>query len=54
LPSRIEGEIVLKLVDVIKQNVPRADQRPPEEVLDEVLAECAKALQAKYGKPETA
>jgi len=49
LPSRIEGEIVLKLVDVIKQNVPKADQRPPEEVLDEVLVECAKALQAKYG-----
>lgn len=48
LPSRIEGEIVLRLVDVIKQNVPRADQRPPEEVLDEVLAECAKALKAKY------
>jgi hypothetical protein len=48
LPSRIEGEIVLKLVDVIKQNVPRADQRSPEEVLDEVLSECAKALKAKY------
>jgi hypothetical protein len=54
LPSRIEGEIVLKLVDVIKQNVPKADQRPPEEVLDEVLAECAKALQAKYGQTEAA
>ncbi|WP_407146347.1 hypothetical protein [Bradyrhizobium sp. ORS 86] len=48
LPSRMDGEIVLKLVDVIKQHVPQADQRPPEEVLDEVLAECAKALQTKY------
>ncbi|MEZ0061899.1 hypothetical protein ABIF26_007442 [Bradyrhizobium elkanii] len=48
LPSRMDGDIVLKLVDVIKQHVPQADQRPPEEVLDEVLAECAKALQAKY------
>ncbi|MHC2241118.1 terminase small subunit-like protein [Bradyrhizobium elkanii] len=51
LPSRMDGDIVLKLVDVIKQNIPQADQRPPEEVLDEVLAECAKALRAKYSNP---
>jgi hypothetical protein len=49
LPSRLDGEIVLKLVNVIKANVPNADQRDPEAVLDEVLHECAKALQAKYG-----
>jgi hypothetical protein len=49
LPSRLDGEIVLKLVNVIKANVPNADQRDPAAVLDEVLSECAKALQAKYG-----
>jgi hypothetical protein len=54
LPSRMDGEIVLKLVSVIKANVPQADQRDPESVLDEVLHECAKALQAKYGASEAA
>lgn len=52
LPSRMDGEIVVKLVDIIKSNVPLADQRPPEEVLEEVLSECAKALQAKYSNHE--
>ncbi|XSC46790.1 hypothetical protein ACF1BQ_014560 [Bradyrhizobium sp. RDT10] len=51
LPSRMDGEVTLKLVDLIKQNVPKANDRDPLEVLDEVLHECAKALQAKYGKP---
>ena len=49
LPSRMDGEVTLKLVNLIKENVPRANDRDPLEVLEEVLAECAKALQAKYG-----
>ncbi|MBR1145086.1 hypothetical protein [Bradyrhizobium sp. AUGA SZCCT0431] len=48
LPSRMDGEVTLKLIDLIKQNVPKAADRDPMSVLDEVLAECAKALQAKY------
>ena len=49
LPSRMDAEMSLKLVALIKENVPRADDRDPQSVLDEVLDECAKALQAKYG-----
>jgi hypothetical protein len=50
----MDGQIVLKLVNVIKANVPNADQRDPEAVLDEILSECATALQAKYGKAQAA
>lgn len=53
LPSRIEGEIAVKLAGVIKRSVPRADQRPPEEVLDEALAACEEALKAKYADAGT-
>ena len=54
LPSRMDGEITLRLVRLIKDNVPNADQRDPNTVLDEVLDECAKALQAKYGTADAA
>ena len=37
LPSRMDGEIVTRLVDLIKANVPKADQRDPLMVLDEVM-----------------
>jgi hypothetical protein len=53
-PPAWDGEIVLKLVNVIKANAPNADQRDPEAVPDEILSECAKALQAKYGTAQAA
>ncbi|MEH2517801.1 hypothetical protein V1279_003374 [Bradyrhizobium sp. AZCC 1610] len=48
LPSRTEGEILYAVAQAIKRNVPKADQRPPEEVISEVMAEFEKLLQAKY------
>ena len=35
LPSRMDGEIVARLVGVIKSRIPQADERPAESVLDE-------------------
>lgn len=49
LPSRIDPEVLSRFLRMIKDTVPSADQRPPEEVLDEVLSECENALAAKYG-----
>jgi len=49
LPSRTEGQILYSIAQAIKNNVPKADQRPPEEVISEVMAEFEKVLQAKYG-----
>lgn len=48
LPSRVEGEILYAVAQAIKRNVPKADQRPPEEVISEVMGEFEKLLQAKY------
>jgi len=33
LPSRTEGQILYSIAQAIKRNVPKADQRPPEEVI---------------------
>ena len=38
------------MLRMIKATIPQADQRPPEEVLEEALSECEQALTAKYGK----
>jgi hypothetical protein len=54
LPSRMDGEIVEKLVGLIKDSVPQADQRPAEEVPSEVLSICQKALEAEYGSAAAA
>jgi hypothetical protein len=48
LPSRTEGQIVYSVAQAIKRNVPKADQRSPEEVISEVMDEFEKLLQAKY------
>jgi hypothetical protein len=49
LPSRTEGQILYSIAQAIKNNVPKADQRSPEEVISEVMGEFEKLLQAKYG-----
>lgn len=48
LPSRTEGEILYAVAQAIKRNVPKADQRSPEEVISEVMEEFEQLLQAKY------
>ncbi len=48
LPSRLDGEIVTRLVDVIKARVPQADQREPAAVLDEIMSIIDSALAAEY------
>jgi hypothetical protein len=48
LPSRMDGEIVTRLVDIIKAKVPQADQRDPLSVLDEVMSIISKALGDQY------
>lgn len=49
LPSRMDGEIVTRLVDMIKAKVPQADQRDPLAVLDEVMSVIGDALWKRYG-----
>lgn len=49
LPSRLHGEIVVRIVGLIKSRVPAADQRPPEVVLDELIGVIDRALIAEYG-----
>jgi len=51
LPKRVDPEILIRMTEMIKAKVPKADQRSPEEVLEEVLSVCAKALEAEYSKP---
>jgi hypothetical protein len=48
LPSRTEADILYSVAQAIKRNVPKADQRSPEEVISEVMEEFEKLLQAKY------
>lgn len=50
LPSRMDGEIVTRLVDIIKANIPQADQRDPLSVLDEVMTIINDALGERYGE----
>jgi len=49
MPTRLHGEIVVRLVGLIKSRVPAADQRPPEAVLDELFDVIDRALVAEYG-----
>jgi hypothetical protein len=51
LPSRVDPDILIRMTDLIKAKVPKADQRSPEELLEEVLTICGRALDAEYGKP---
>ncbi len=48
LPSRLDGEIVSRLVGVIRSRVPQADQREPAAVLDELMSIIDRALAAEY------
>jgi len=54
LPSRIDPEVLARFLRMIKGTVPRADQRPAEQVLDEVLSACEETLRAKYGVDQDA
>jgi hypothetical protein len=53
-PHELKGEIRYAVAQAIKRNVPKADQRPPEEVISEVMEEFEKLLQAKYATVATA
>ena len=51
LPSvadEIDQAIVARLVEAIKRHVPRADERPPNEVIEEVADIITSALAAHY------
>jgi hypothetical protein len=49
LPSRMDGEVVTRVVDFIKQKMPGADQQDPQAVLDELMSRISEAWDAKYG-----
>lgn len=49
LPKRLNDEIRLRFARIIADNVPDADNRSPEAVIDEVLTELESAMKAKYG-----
>jgi hypothetical protein len=48
LPRRIDPEIIARFLRMIKDTVPRADQRSPEEVLSLALDICERALKAEF------
>jgi hypothetical protein len=48
LPARVDPEILVRLVNMIKERVPRADQRSPNALLDEVMGVIDRALIAEY------
>jgi hypothetical protein len=48
LPKRIDPEIIARFLRMIKDTVPRADQRSPEEVLTLALDVCERALKAEF------
>lgn len=52
LPRRLDHEVMTRFARVIKDNVPQADQRSPESVLDEAISACEEALKAKYGNAD--
>jgi hypothetical protein len=48
LPKRIDPEIIARFLRMIRDTIPRADQRPPEEVLSLALDVCERALKAEF------
>jgi hypothetical protein len=48
LPARIDPEIIARFLRMIKDTIPRADQRSPEEVLTLALDVCERALRAEF------
>jgi hypothetical protein len=48
LPKRIDPEIIARFLRMIKDTVPRADQRSPDEVLTLALDVCERALKAEF------
>jgi hypothetical protein len=50
LRARVDPEILVRLVNMIKQRVPRADQQSPDALLDEVMGVIDRALIAEYGQ----
>jgi len=49
LPKRVDPEILVRLVNLIKSRVPKADQRSPDALLDELFGVIDRALVAEYG-----
>jgi hypothetical protein len=49
-PTRLHGDIAVRIVGLVKARVPDADQRPPEAVLDELMGVIDRALIAQYGE----
>lgn len=52
LPERLDQEILARLIRALKDNVPKADQRDPREILDEAMGVIERALKATYARPE--
>jgi hypothetical protein len=48
LPDRLDQDILARVIRAVKDNVPKADQRDPREILDEVMTTIVGALKAKY------
>jgi hypothetical protein len=48
LPERTRDQIIEGFVATVRRNIPTAEQRPPDEVISEVMADLEKLLQAKY------
>jgi hypothetical protein len=48
LPKRLDPEIMARFLRMIKDTVPRADQRSPDEVLTLALDVCERALKAEF------
>jgi hypothetical protein len=49
LPKSLDPEVLVKMVGLIKRHVPRASDRDPATVLNEVLSVIERALIAEYG-----
>jgi hypothetical protein len=48
LPKRIDPEIIQRFLQMIKNTIPNADQRSPDEVLTLALDVCERALKAEF------
>jgi hypothetical protein len=48
LPERLDSEILARVIRAVKDNVPKADQCDPQEILEEAITTIARALKAKY------
>ena len=49
LPARLDPEILHRFLRMLKDTIPHADQRPPDEVLTLALDVCERALNVEFG-----